>query len=141
MPLDGTRIMAIAVFRISKEGARGMMEEAGATATERFAAVVAALRDEPGVSYVGDQPHRKSFGLTELRVRDKIFCMLTRDRLVVKLPRARVDALIAAGNGERFTLGQARVMKEWLVVIPQDTALWLELAREALTYVAEIAPR
>ncbi len=117
-----------------------MMEGAETTPTERFVAVVAALRDEPEVSYMGDQPRRKSFGLTELRVRDKIFCMLTRDRLVVKLPRDRVDALIAAGNGERFTLGQAQVMKEWLVVIPQDTALWLALAREALTYVAGTAP-
>ncbi len=122
------------------DGARGMMEGAGTSATERFAAVVAALRDEPGVSYMGDQPRRKRFGLTELRVRNKIFCMLTRDRLVVKLPRARVDALIAAGEGERFTLGQARVMKEWLVVIAQDTAQWLDLAREALTYVAGTAP-
>jgi predicted DNA-binding protein (MmcQ/YjbR family) len=39
-----------------------------------------------------------------LRVGSKIFAMLggTGERLVVKLPRQRVEQLVAAGTGERF---------------------------------------
>lgn len=61
--------------------------------------------------------------------------MLTRGRLVVKLPRAQVDELIAAGTGARFDLGHGRLMKEWLVIEPGHEADWLPLARDALAYV------
>jgi hypothetical protein len=51
--------------------------------------------------------------------------MLSKGRLVVKLPRQRIDALVATGAGERFDPGHGRLMKEWL-----------PLAREALAFVA-----
>ena len=40
--------------------------------------------------------------------------MLVNDRLVVKLPRSRVDELVAAGEGDRFDPGHGRIQKEWL---------------------------
>jgi hypothetical protein len=47
-----------------------------------------------------------------------------------------VDALIAAGDGERFDPRRdGRLMKEWLVVAPSAEARWLALAREALAFV------
>ena len=69
---------------------------------------------------------------------DPLFAMLVADRLVVKLPRQRVDALIAAGKGERFDPGHGRIMKEWLVVNPTSPEEWLPLTKEAMAFVASI---
>lgn len=114
-----------------------MSQPAADTTDERFTALVGALRGEPGVAAPSDEPlARRGFGADELKVRGKIFAMLTRGRLVVKLPQARVDALIAAGDGERFDPRRdGRLMKEWLVVAPKADARWLDLAREALAFV------
>ncbi len=68
--------------------------------------------------------------------------MLSHERLVVKLPRRRVDALVAAGDGQRMVSGggremrEMREMKEWLVVAPESPVDWTELAREAREFVA-----
>jgi len=59
----------------------------------------------------------------------------TRDEIVVKLPRARVDALVASGVGVRFDPAHGRMMKEWLVVSPACTRDWLLYAREAMKFV------
>jgi TfoX/Sxy family transcriptional regulator of competence genes len=69
-----------------------------------------------------------------LKVDRKIFAMLSRGRFVAKLPRPRVDALVAAGAGERFDPGSGRLMKEWIVITSPDED-WLELAREAYRFV------
>ncbi|MGI8552752.1 MAG: hypothetical protein ACR2PL_18485 [Dehalococcoidia bacterium] len=55
---------------------------------------------------------------------------------MVKLPRQRVDALIAAGEGERFDPGHGRLMKEWVAIEPSSAEAWLPLAREAMPFVA-----
>ena len=63
------------------------------------------------------------------------------DTLIVKLPRDRAAALIAAGTAEPVTMGK-RTMREW-VAIPADTdsdatrARWIGFAREALLHVLE----
>ena len=63
--------------------------------------------------------------------------MLSNGKLVVKLPRQRVDALIAVGEGERFDpRPDGRLMKEWLVVEPMSSEGWLPLTREAMEFVA-----
>lgn len=69
-----------------------------------------------------------------LKVGGKIFAMFTRDRFVVKLPRTRVDELIAQSAGTRFDPGHGRLMKEW-VVVNLPTRSWLALAEEAYTFV------
>ena len=66
--------------------------------------------------------------------------MLVKDRLVVKLDRRRVDALVAAGDGERFDPGHRRLMKEWLAVGSEADAVWLALATEAEAFVAGRRP-
>lgn len=54
--------------------------------------------------------------------------------LVVKLPKARVEELVAAGVGKPF--GPARkIFKEWLSVPKADPTLWRELLREGTAFV------
>lgn len=74
------------------------------------------------------------FGQTALRFQDKIFAMLVRGRLVVKLPAERVDALVADGDGERFDANRDRPMREWFSLDPASDRPWLPLAREALDF-------
>jgi len=82
------------------------------------------------------QEHRRGFGSGALKVNGRIFAMLTSNGdFVVKLPKVRVDELIAAGDGERFEPGPGRVMKEW-VVFSGPAARWLNLAREACVFVS-----
>lgn len=64
--------------------------------------------------------------------------MLSRSQLVVKLPRERVEALSASGDGEPFDPRRdSRRMREWLALFPTSEIDWLPLAREALEFVAE----
>ena len=65
-----------------------------------------------------------------LNVNGKIFAMLTKGNLVVKLPKARVDEMVSRGHGTHFDPGHGRLMKEWVVVGPGKLD-WIELAREA----------
>lgn len=113
------------------------MDHPSVTPEERYSELVAVLLGEPDVAHSADagQPS-KGFGASALKVRGKIFAMLVKGRLVVKLPRRRVDALIAAGDGARFDPGHGRLMKEWLSVEPTSAADWLLLAREAMAFVA-----
>ena len=103
---------------------------------QRYAALVEALRGAPGVTAPAEPSGtRKRFGDGGLKTGGRIFAMLVEGRLVVKLPRQRVDELIAAGGGERFDPGHGRVMKEWLSLDPESSEDWLRLAREALDFV------
>ena len=107
------------------------------TPEERYAAMVGELIHRPDVTAGSDEPGpRKRFGSSGLKVRGRIFAMLVRGRLVVKLPRQRVDALVGAGVGERYDPRRdGRLMKEWLTVGPAFDDRWLPLAAEALEFV------
>jgi hypothetical protein len=102
------------------------------TPEARYAALVEEILGERDVEQSG-----KGFGSDALKVRGKIFAMLSsQGRLVVKLPRQRVDALVASGDGERFDpRHDGRVMKEWLALDPASPLEWLTLAREARAFV------
>lgn len=95
-----------------------------------FAPIVNAFASHRDVTY------GKLMASNGLKVNGKIFAMLSRGRLVVKLPRSRVDGLVSAGAGERFDPGHGRVMKEW-IVIKSDKTDWIELAGEAYTFVKQ----
>ena len=76
------------------------------------------------------------FGTNEgLRVSGKIFAMLVRGDLVVKLPRGRVDELVEAGAARRFDAGKGRPMKEWASVPASASRRWKGLVEEARTFV------
>jgi hypothetical protein len=69
-----------------------------------------------------------------LNVDGKIFAMCVKGNLVVKLPKARVEELTAAGVGRPFDPGHGRLMKEWISVAG-GAARWVALAREARAFV------
>ncbi len=99
---------------------------------ERFEQLVDEFSQIPGVT---PPDGSRGFGSHALRVRKKIFTMVVRDRLVVKLPKARVDELVDSGQGIRFDANKGTPMKEWLSLDPASPMDWGELAREALAFV------
>jgi TfoX/Sxy family transcriptional regulator of competence genes len=77
------------------------------------------------------------FGTNEgLRISGKIFAMLVRGELVVKLPKNRVDELVDVGAARRFDAGKGRSMKEWASVPASASRRWKGLVEEARTFVA-----
>lgn len=93
----------------------------------RFAPVVEAFAADPAVT-AGRM--MTSFGL---KVNDKIFAMVVKGMLVVKLPKARVDEMVGGGAGEHLETSQGKRMKEWIAVT--GDAGWVDLAREAYAFV------
>ena len=106
-------------------------EVSQAQAEERFAALVDELLGLPGVT-----PPRGGggFGRSALRWENRIFAMLVRGRLVVKLPAPRVDALVTAGEGDHFDANKGIPMREWLSLAPESRLPWLALGQEALDF-------
>lgn len=76
----------------------------------------------------------KMFGSAGLKVNGKVFAMVVKGKLVAKLPKPRVDELVASGDGEPFDPGHGKLMKEWVSVSSRKPS-WLELAREAHRFV------
>ncbi|MCX5063862.1 MULTISPECIES: hypothetical protein [unclassified Streptomyces] len=104
---------------------------------KRYAQLVAQFAELDGVTIPGDEPGREGrFGAAALKVGGKIFAMLAQGHLVVKLPRARVDELVDAGEGERFDPGHGRLMSEWLSLNPGSELSWDGLAHEALDFIS-----
>ena len=101
------------------------------TKTQPFEQVVEAFAGNVGVS----REERKGFSFGALKVIGKIFAMMSsKEKFVVKLPKARVDELVSGSKGERFDPGGGRVMKEWFVV-EDAKADWVALAKEACAFV------
>jgi len=107
------------------------------TAADQFVALVDAMLALSAATYGDDEPKgaRRSFGSTSLKANGKIFAMLVKDRLVVKLPAKRVDQLIEQGAGARFDPGHGRLQKEWLSVQSDSADEWLALAVESEAFV------
>jgi hypothetical protein len=99
-------------------------------AQQRFEQLTAGLLADPEVV------EGTGFGSAPgLRIKGKIFAMLVKDELVVKLPKDRVDELVSAGAGAQFDPGHGRLMKEWASVAPDSAEDWERLAGEALKFV------
>jgi hypothetical protein len=107
------------------------LEDALATeAHERFEHLTRRFISEPTIT------QGTGFGSSPgLRVRGRIFAMLSGDALVVKLPQERVDQLVASRDGTHFDPGHGRVMKEWISVPLDKADEWEALAAEAFAFV------
>ncbi|MHB8459246.1 MAG: hypothetical protein ACYDAK_04760 [Candidatus Limnocylindrales bacterium] len=101
------------------------------TPRERFQRLGRRFADGPDVT--GGTGFGSNPGL---RVGGRIFAMLVRDRLVVKLPKERVDELVASGAAIRFDAGKGRPMREWAMVETVSDLDWDRLAGEAHSHVA-----
>jgi hypothetical protein len=110
-----------------------------ADAADRWEALVATILAEGSATYGNEGGPQRAFGATSLKTDGKIFAMLVKDRLVVKLPAARVSELAVEGVGERFDPGHGRIQKEWLSVSGSDPDAWRALATESEAFVARRA--
>jgi hypothetical protein len=87
-----------------------------------------------GVEGVTPPQGGSGFGRSALRYQRRIFAMFVRGQLVLKLPRQRVDELVAGGYGVRFDANKGTPMKEWFSLDPESALDWSALAREALAF-------
>ena len=111
------------------------MDADAADRWERLVAEMLATGSATHGSAASDGPKR-AFGATSLKTNGKIFAMLVHDRLVVKLPAGRVEALVDEGVGRRFDPGNGRIQREWLDVDSDEFGTWVALATESEAFVA-----
>ncbi len=101
-------------------------------AQQRFARVMQLLSEGRQIELGAG----KGFGSGALKIRGKIFAMLSsKKQFVVKLSKQRVEEFVSAGVGERFEPRPGKPMKEWLVVTGAR-ADWAKLAKEACEFVS-----
>jgi hypothetical protein len=99
--------------------------------TPEFSKVVSCFADHRDVRF-----GRMFSSSSVLNVNGKIFAMCRKGKLVVKLPKERVDELVAERKGVRFDPGRGRIMKEWIVIPPRKED-WLRIAKEAYGFVKQ----
>lgn len=114
-------------------GGRAPVPFADMDPARRFDDLVDTFVARDGVTPPG--PGR-GFGRSALRVHGRIFAMLVRGSLVLKLPEDRVSDLVRRGAGEPFDANKGAPMREWLRVDPASGLDWAALAQEALAHVA-----
>lgn len=118
---------------MKKAAKSAMYERKMAKLDPMFMRIINAFAADRQVTHGGG----KGFGSGSLKVRDKIFAMISsKGEFVVKLPNKRVNELVEGGKGERFDPGHGRLMKEWVVIGPGKSD-WIELAREARDFVKQ----
>jgi len=83
---------------------------------------------KPGVTL------ERAFSRISLMVGGKLFASAGHGGLLIKVPAERVAELIANGDGQPFSTGGNRVMREWVVVTPATD--WRALAAESMEFVA-----
>jgi TfoX N-terminal domain len=73
------------------------------------------------------------FGSKGLRTGKKFFAIWWHDQVVVKLPPARLEEIVGAGEAVQFEPMTGRPMNGWVVAEP--TADWAALVAEAHAFV------
>lgn len=79
------------------------------------------------------QNKRNGFG-SGLRANGKVFAMLSKDELVVKLPPERVSELIALKEGKPYIHGGGKIMRDWLAIESGSEEKWFAFAKEAMDF-------
>jgi hypothetical protein len=98
-----------------------------------FAEVIARFAGEPDVE------EGTGFHNPGLKSGGKIFAMIVRGELVVKLPADRCDELLATLEATRFVIGR-RTMREWIAIDHSEADRWIDLAGEALAFARSATP-
>ena len=96
----------------------------------------AARWDDLTVEFLAkpDVTLERAFSRISLMVGGKLFASAGHGGLLIKVPAERVAELIANGDGQPFSTGGNRVMREWVVVSPATD--WRALAAESMAFVA-----
>lgn len=107
------------------------------TPDDAYAAIEAHFLTRPGVT----RSAKRGFAEGGLMTAGKLFAVPHRgDKLLLKLPAGRIEALVALGKGAPFVMGGGgRVMKEWVLAQPEAADEWLGLATEAEAFVRGLA--
>jgi len=71
-------------------------------------------------------------GAQGMKVGRKMFAMFYKGDLLLTLPPARVEALIAAGRGRPFDPGTGTTMKNRVLVPAAQQRSWIALCEEAV---------
>jgi hypothetical protein len=71
------------------------------------------------------------FGATALKLDGKVFAMLVKGDLVVKLPTGEAGDLVDAGVGTYFDPGHGRPLRQWITVPATYAPRWHRLAEQA----------
>jgi hypothetical protein len=131
LPTVRRQLLSAFIGRLS-EATLSLGTVAGAeTAADRYADLVDDLMGADGVT---PPAGGSGFGRSSLRFRGRIFAMLVRGRLVLKLPAQRVSDLVDSGDGVPFDANKGTPMREWLSLDPESKLDWLALAQEALAF-------
>jgi hypothetical protein len=87
----------------------------------------------------GEADEGTKFGMRCLRVRGAFVAMPYYDGpgMVAKLPRERVETLIASGIG-RTVAPNGRAFKEWVHIPEYDAAQWDAVLQEARAFANEV---
>ena len=105
-------------------------------ADELFGEIIQVFLSDQKVS------QSKMFGSPGLKIKGKVFAFLMKDKLILKLPKEKVDELVAAKKGKHFghmfAPNNWKPMKEWIEVILNDERACLKLTQEAKDFVLEI---
>lgn len=107
-------------------------EGLGTDARRAYDAIVAEQLEDPEVT-TGRMLQSEG-----LMIKGKVFAMLVRGGLGVKLPAARVTEEVDAGRGERLATRPDRPMREWLAapLRPGAEDDWRALVDEARSFVS-----
>ena len=93
-----------------------------------FASVMEALATQRRVTT------GRMFGSEALKLGNRVFAMVVKGRLVVKVSPDRAKELQESGLASAFDPGHGRLMKQWVSIQPRAKIDWIELAGEALAY-------
>ncbi|HEU5134146.1 MAG TPA: TfoX/Sxy family protein [Steroidobacteraceae bacterium] len=98
-----------------------------------FAPIAAAFRGGRDIS------EARMFGSSGLKTDGRVFVMVVKGNLVVKLPAPRIQELIGSRVAQPFDPGHGKVMKEWASIPVTHSTKWLALAQEAHRFVSGAA--
>ncbi len=80
---------------------------------------------------VADVTVNSGRGAQGLKVGKKMIAMFSRGDLLLKLPPARVDELVATGRGQPYDPGNGRVLGNYVLIPASRSRSWIELCEEA----------
>jgi hypothetical protein len=81
----------------------------------------------------------KAFGYPAYKINGKVFTFVGGSGIAIKLPKARVQALIDQRRGQPFEVVDGVIWQEWLSITHADAQNYhadLELLEESMAFVA-----